>query len=257
MRSLGKNRNKNIRKHKRLPRKAILISIAALAAAIVVICCAVAALWQRDSLKPGKASYFYVNGMKVNWSENMKLVRRDGVTMIEEKGKRSWFQEFPLVLADENTIILQKSCSYNRIADERIFRLDYFTVLGRQEDGITISRGGKKTKASGGFIYDNRDTYIFLEPVTLTWEEESLSIEPMTIIQVSYMDYIEIYGPGIAPRAEMISTDEVVAKFEDGKKVNLSTDRYYMQNGVWRLLFLPLEGLSEMVTGGTVHEEEN
>lgn len=70
------------------------------------------------------------------------------------------------------------------------------------------------------------------------------------------MDYLELYGPGIEPVAEEIGTEEVVAEFEDGRKVNLSTDRYYMRNGVWRLLFLPLEGLSEMGTGGRVDEEE-
>lgn len=247
--------NETMTNHNRLWRRAVLISMTAAAAAVTVICCAAAALRHQDSLKPGKASYFYVNGMRTEWSADMKLMRKDGVTVMDEGRKKYEFQEFPLVLADEDTIILQKSCCYNRIADERIFRLDYFTAVSRDEEGIRISRRDKENRGGGGFIYDNNDTYIFLEPVTLSWEGDSRQIEPMTIIQVSYMDYLELYGPGIEPFAEQVSTDEVVAEFEDGRKVNLSTDRYYMQNGVWRLLFLPLEGLSEMETGGIVDEE--
>ncbi len=248
--------NETMRNDKRLWKKTVFISVMAAVAAATVIGCAVAALRHQESLKPGKASYFYVNGMKTEWSADMKLMRKDGVTVIHEGRRKCEFQEFPLVLEDEDTIILQKSCCYNRIADERIFRLDYFTAVKKDEEGILITRKDKEARSDGGFIYDNNDTYIFLEPVTLTWEDNSRKIEPMTIIQVSYMDYLELYGPGIEPVAEEIGTDEVVAQFEDGRKVNLSTDRYYMRNGVWRLLFLPLEGLSEMETGGRVDEEE-
>lgn len=237
-------------------KKTILISAAAAAATIVVVFCAVAALRHRDSLKPGAVSYFYVNGIKTAWSEHMKLTRKDGVTLINDGGQIADFQDFPLVLEGEDAIILQRSSSYNRIADERIFRLDYFTKIIRGEDGITVSYKNKKVKTDGGFIYDNKDTYIFLEPVVLTWGENSIEVEPMTIIQVTYMDYLEIYGPGVEARAEAVLSDDVTVEFSDGKKANLSTDRYYMQNGVWRLLFLPLEGLREMETGGAFDEEK-
>lgn len=240
----------------RLKKKTIWISTAAVAATVVVIFCAVAALRHRDSFRPGVASHFYVNGIKVEWSKDMKLTRRDGATLINDRGQTADFQGFPLVLEGEDTILLQRSSSYNRISDERIFRLDYFTRINKGEEGITVSCQGREQKVEGGFVYDNKDTYIFLEPVTLTWGENSMEVEPMTILQVTYMDYMEIYGPGVAPRAEAVLTDDVTAEFSEGKKVNLSTDRYYMQNGVWRLLFLPLEGLGELETGGAVDEEE-
>ena len=107
-----------------------------------------------------------------------------------------------------------------------------------------------------GFIFDNEDTYIFLEAAELSYGETRIAIEPLTIVQVSYMEYLQIFGPGVEPRFEEFESDEVTAVFENGKRVNLATDRFYDKNGVCRLLFMPLEALPEMETGEAGHEEK-
>ena len=65
----------------------------------------------------------------------------------------------------------------------------------------------------------------------------------MTVVQVVYRDYIQIYGPGLENETEDLNSDAVTAVFENEKRVNLATDRYYAVNGSWRLLFLPLDVL--------------
>lgn len=223
-----------------------LISLAVAAACIVVIFSAFMALRGRDTMTIDEPVHTYVNGARMEWNDGVMLIHKDDMTTLKASGSKSNWEIYPLISEDDTTITLQKSCSWNRISDEAIYRLDYFTTISKDEQGIVLKRRGKENRDISGFVYDNSNTYIFLEPVTLTWGEEIMDVEPMTIVQVSYRSDIHIFGPGVEPRFENISTDEVMAEFSDGKKVNLAVDRYYMVNGSWRLLFLPLELLPDM-----------
>ena len=236
--------------------KSILISGAAAAAVVIVILCAVAALLGRDRMNLKEPVYTAVNGEKMEWPQGAELIRRKGKTLLKSGRSEQDFQRYPLITEEDGRVILQKSCSLNKTSEQLICRLDYFTAISKDEEGILISRRGSETRNADGFIFDNEDTYIFLEAAQLSWGEECIEIEPLTIVQVTYMEYLQIFGPGIAPRFEELSSDEVTAVFENGKRLNLATDRFYDKNSSCRLLFLPLEALPEIKTGETGHEEE-
>ena len=197
-------------------------------------------------MKIDEPVYTSVNGARMEWNDGVTLVHKDDATTLKGSGAEGNWETYPLISQDDTAVKLQKTCSWNRTSDEAIYRLDYFTVVAKDGQGIVLKRRGKENRDISGFIYDNNNTYMFLEPVTLSWGEKSLELEPMTIVQVSYRTDIHIFGPGVEPVFEDISTDEVTAQFSDGKQVNLATDRLYMVNGSWRLLFLPLELLPEM-----------
>ncbi len=236
--------------------KPFIISAAVVFAAMAVIISAVMALRGRDSLDLEEAVYIYINGDKVDWPEGVRLIHRDDVTMLEDNENRQNLERYPLIRAEDGTIILQRSCSWNRTDDDKMYRMDYFGTVSRDESGILLSRRGKESRDISGFLYDNGDTYIFLEPATLSWGEKAVDIKAMTIVQVVYMDNIQIYGPNMEPYFERLEVDEVTAEFSSGKRLNLATDRYYQPNGSWRLLFLPLEALKELGTGGAGNEKE-
>lgn len=224
-------------------KRSVLIPAIAAAACAVVVFCAVAALKGRDSMELAEPFYTSVNGMRMEW-ESGRLVRDDGVTYIRQGRQRQSFEEYPLIKADESEIILQRSCSLYRTTDDMFYRVDYFTRAERGENGVILRRRGKELEVAEGFLYDNEDTYLFLENAELSYGEESLAIGPMTVVQVSYMGHIQIFGPGLTPQFSYLTNEEpVTAQFEGGKKVNLTTDRFYMQNGTWRLLFFPLDKL--------------
>lgn len=241
--SRGRSRGKS---PKLKNRKSRLISLAAAAAGVLVIISAVAALRGRDTLLIREPVYTSINGIRMDLEEGVKLSHKDDTTTLNISGTKQNMENFPLITADETSIILQKSYSWNRTADEGIYRLDYFTTVSRDGEGILIKRREKESRDISGFLYDNGDTYVFLEPVTLSYNDQTRKLEPMTVVQVSYLGSIQIFGPGTEAVFETVSTEAVTAEFAGGKRVNLATDRYYMINGSWRLLFLPLDVLPEM-----------
>ena len=224
-------------------RRSRIISLAAVGAAAIVIVSAVVALWGRDTYELKEPAYMCVNGSRFDLKGDVRLYHKNDRTTLNAFGEKYEMEDYPLILTDSGAVLLQKSCSWTRAADEMIFRVDYFSEVGKDEEGMYIGRRGKKSRDLSGFLYDNSDTYVFLEPATLSYNDKTVEIEPMTVVQVVYRDYIQIYGPGLENETEDLDSDAVTAVFENEKRVNLATDRYYAVNGSWRLLFLPLDVL--------------
>lgn len=225
--------------------KARVISIAAVAAGVLMIIGAVVALRGRDSCQVEEAAGLSVNGVAFQWPDGLRLLHRDGHTWLrEENGERN-LETFPLVLEESGGLLLQKSMIWTQTAEDKVLRLDYFSRVEKEEGGVTLSRGQARAEHADGFLYDGEDTYIFLESAKLTWNgEQERTVEPLTVVQVGYRNYIHIYGPGMEPIFEELATEEVTAEFTGQKRMNLATDRYFMPNGAWRLLFMPMDRLN-------------
>lgn len=245
MKEQGRGRSRG-RGAKRKNRKPWLISLAAAAAAVLVIVSAVAALRGRDTLTIKEPAYLCINGIRTELEAGATLYHKGDGTTIRFGGKRRTLETAPVITADESSVFMQRSCSWNRVDDDCIYRLDYFSQIGRDEEGVFIRRRNKETRDISGFLYDNSDTYVFLEPVTLSYNDKSVALAPLTIVQVAYMEQIQIFGPGVETVFEPVTSEAVTAEFSNKKRVNLATDRCYAVNGAWRLLFLPLEALPEI-----------
>lgn len=244
------------REIKNLNPKAIFISAAVLAGAVIVIISAVAALRGRDSLRIKQGVYTCINGVELHLGENLKLTRKDGNTYLGSGTKKENLQSFPLITEEDGSIILQKSCSWTTTSDDRFYRVDYFTTVSKEDDSIVMRRRGKEVREPSGFLYDNDDTYIFLEGAVMQLGDRQIYIAPMTVVQVDYLSHIQMFGPDVEPFFEYLDQNNLVAEFGNGKKVDLAIDRYYMENGSWRLMFMPLDILKEMTTGETGDEEK-
>lgn len=235
-------------------KKALLIPAALIIAAAIVILCAFLALRARDSLQIEGPVRTCMGGETIVWKNGVRLVRRDDETILEADGESQRLESYPLMKKD-GTIVLQRTCSWNRTDGNGIYRADYFTELRAEGDKIVMEKRGKRAEAADGFLYDNRDTYIFLEPATLYIggeDGEKLELSPLTVVQVSSnFYYLQIFGPDReAVFRDDLATDEIVAVFGNKKRINLAIDHYYMENGAWRLLFITLDALKGIETGG-------
>lgn len=222
--------------------KTLLVSAIAVAAGLAVVAGALVALRGRDSCRAEGAVSVSVNGMVFRWPEGLLLLHNDGGTYLKDREGKRRLDSYPLILEDSGELLLQRSMIWTQTGEDRIKRLDYFGRVGLEEDGAVLSRGQAEARGADGFLYDGEDTYIFLEPVELSWNgERSMTLEPLTVVQVGYRQYIHIYGPGMEPIFEELTQEEVLVRFAGGKRANLATDLYFMPNGTWRLLFMSME----------------
>lgn len=222
----------------------IFVSIGVILAAVLVLVLSFAVLKGRQKLTVKEPVYIVINGEKSPFKSGVKLENKDGSTILRD-GKNAYaVDEFPILYENRDAVLFQTNGSWNRVDTDEIFRFDCFTEVEKKEDGLYIQKGNKKAIADSGFLYDNRDTYLLLEPATLSLNGEEIELQEMTVIHCKYLEYISIYGPDMKPTFEELTKDQVLLTFSNGKSVNVSSDRYYQANGTWRLLFLPLDVLN-------------
>jgi len=233
---------KRARKKSRRPHLSWKLSIAAVLAAAVVIVSAVTALRGRDRLAVEESVYTCMGGQTFTWPDGVELLHGDGRTVLRCDDRKEQIDNYPLV-AEDGSLIIQRDMSLTRTDNSHFYRVDYFTRVCPGENGAILKKGGREVTVSSGFLYDNEDTYIFLEPATLTFDDRTVELGAFTVVQVRYRQAIQIYGPGAETVFVYLDGEEVRAVFENGKKVDLATDTFFEKNGEWRLLFMPLEAL--------------
>ena len=231
-----------------------------LPAALIVLCCALFALRERDSLTIAEPVKTCVGGDTLRFEEGVHLIRKNGKTTMKEGETLLNSESYPL-LTNDGRIILQKSFAWNKTEDNGAYRVDYFTELSYENGKVRMERRGKSADTSNGFLYDNQDTYIFLEKATLYIGGKNgrkINLTPMSIVQCSAnFDRLQIFGPGKNTFYENnLETDEVVAVFAGKRRVNVALDHYYMENGIWRLLFRAIEELKGMEQEDNGSEEK-
>lgn len=220
------------------------VAVAVPAAALVIIIGAVAALRGRDSFQVEEPASISVNGVTFRWPAGVRLLHRGDHTYLKGSEGEQDMEDFPLVLEESGSLRLQKSMIWTQTREDKIRRLDYFSGISFGEEGTVLSGRQSRVEGADGFLYDGEDTYVFLEPVELVWNrDQRMELEPLTVVQVGYRQYVHIYGPGMEPVFEDLTEEEVSACFGGGNRVNLATDLYYMPNGTWRLLLMSMEVL--------------
>lgn len=224
--------------------RSILMSLIVVLSAVLVILLAYVALGKRDTLIIKDPVYIVVNGTKIYYENGVELKHNDEGTILNYDGHKANVEDKVLMDEEKGYIILQRSGTVNRTDTDGIYRADYYTCVAKDENGdVCLKRRNKKSTDVSGVVYDNKDTYIFLEEATLKYADKTVEIKPMTVVEVSYLSHIQIYSLGNEPEFEYLESEIVMATFADGKRVNLATDRFYQKDGTWRLMHLPLDVL--------------
>ena len=126
----------------------------------------------------------------------------------------------------ENKVLLPQTDCLQFAAEDKIYRLEYFSTVELVEGGgYRIKDGSTSVVVPGGIIYDGKDTYLFLEPVELTVDEETIKLPALSMIHATYGNAIEIY-----------TDSDVKVSFSDGRTLMPLTDRVLLENQGWQLM---------------------
>lgn len=197
----------------------------------------------RKNWNPGVETYRYVMGVKVEYSENMKLVHTEAGTMIEDKDS-AYSDGTPIVNEEEGTLILPVSMGLMRpFNEDSLKRVNYFATLKKSGDVIEINQNDFITEVNEGFLYDGNGTYIFLEDMTLTIGNSTYYAHAMTYARVFYKDTIEIYNMTTGDYQYVdITNAETTALSANGYSINLGTGVMTIGN-TNRILFSDIEAM--------------
>lgn len=138
------------------------------------------------------------------------------------------------------SVVLSRSMIYTNYRTEVISRVNHFGRLSYEGQIGKISTDGKKRKeVNGGYLFDGKDIYLFLEPMTLSWGEESMELSPLSFVSVSNKQGFYYYDCEKQESGYISSGEAVVtaADSQESYELNMSNDIAALPDG--KTLLLP------------------
>ena len=192
--------------------------------------------------------YTYIGEVKTTYAAGTKFQHTDEGTFLKNAKGQS-ISSRPLYNGSDDKIILPVPYAWITMAPggASMCRLESFSTVEASNSSIQLKDENQSRDGVSGFLFDGEGTYIFLEPVTLDWEAESCEAPSMSFVTVQYGGSmnLHIYGKD---SASLIPIDgkEVKASFQNGGSISLGTNKLWLPNGTWMLLFTEPELLPRM-----------
>jgi hypothetical protein len=245
-RAAGKARLTPRARRARLRNRIIIISAVALAAVAAVLL----ALYMRvlQTYEFSGESYHYDVGTRFSHARGTKIDRVGGEVTLDDGKDVFRIDSIPVFFEGEDKLIVPENMSLIVPEDVKAGKLVFFSTVEERADGVwELETDGRRAETGGGFLYDGRDLYVFLEEVEISWgdgADEKIKLAPMSYMVVLYNLRVEIYPRG-AEDGMLIDTGtaRVMAYFR-GYSVDLSKDILYRE-GQEMLLFTNPSALKE------------
>lgn len=217
-------------------RAATAAVVIALAAAVIA---AASYIMNKDSLTVREDLFVSMMGDQVTFKGKSRLTYdKDSGSVIISGGRDLILQGVPVYYEKEPALLLSRQMIYTDYTAGIIRRVNYFTEV-RKDQEISISTDGKKQKkVDGGYLYDGRDVYLFLEPVKVTWGDRQLELEPLSFLAVFNKQGFYYYSYGDQGAEYVESGKEIVRAASDSGEyvLNMSNDIVDLTSGKSLLL---------------------
>lgn len=215
-------------------------------AVILTVILFIVVIWntsKNKTMKPGGETFRYMMGVKLEYSEDMQLVRDDTGTVIEDADKVA-SDGAPLIYKTESKLILPVSMGYMRPFNENsLKRVNYFATLTKKGNIIEINNNGNIVESDEGFMYDGSGTYLFIEDVVVTIGDVSYNLNSLSYVKEVYGQSVEIYdmAADFYKYINLTDTDAIVTSSK-GYSVNLGTGVMTIGD-TQRILFSDIEAM--------------
>lgn len=200
-------------------------------------------VWLKGRYHAGEALYTVSMGLRECWEDGKFSLDEDGNSVFSSGDYTIQAEGQPYYYEDQDQMLLNTPYIWYPVNDTYARALERYSILKLSSDGVTaVLPNGTEQKISG-YLYDNRDTYIFLETVYVTCGEETLRLPPLSFVKTYQGGKADIYPYGREEGYFLSYEDSLDAEFENGAGVCMSGDIMYYANGMSRLIQDSVEDL--------------
>ena len=184
-----------------------------------------------DDYKMSDDAYFHVNGVEYSIDKNEVVEVIDDTTLkISDFELGANTYSFPIYYRNGNKILLTSKMLYHEPSYQttiKKYKLKQLTEITYNASSLNVSfsRDNNSSNEYNGFLYDGKNTYIFLEKMSLTYNDKEIAIAPLSCAIVEYNSLIQIYDVGNAEYYfEELNTAAIATAQNGLYSINLSTD---------------------------------
>ena len=203
---------------------------------------------EADAYRAQGTLYTYIGEVKTDYPSGTKFQHTDEGTFLKKAGGQS-IGSRPLYMGSDDKMLLPVPYAWvtMTVGNATMCRLESFSTVENGTTSIQLKDEGCVREGASGVLFDGEGTYIFLEPATLDWEDSFCEVPAMSFVTVQYGSSMNLHLYK-NDSADVISIDgkEVKASFQNGGAINLGTNKLWLPNGTWLLLFTKPELLPRM-----------
>lgn len=198
----------------------------------------------QDSCKKPEDAYVVTMGYRENMEGKGKLtVESDDQVVMKSGDQEMNVTSVPVYSASEPEVLLPWTGMWYDTDSETFGKTARYAEAELKDGVCTVTQRHGAQVTVGGFLYDNADTYLTLEPVSLEYNGTRMDLPALSYVKVQEQGAIDIYPYGGEGIYDGLTTDAVM-KFAGGGSINLGMDIMYYANGSFRLLYTGLDAIS-------------
>lgn len=176
---------------------------------------------------PDAHLFSLVGGSITKYSGPVTLTHRsDNTSQIAAASSSFILDSSPLYFQSQKKLLLPQSMAvvlYNQ--SKKLFKLNFFSSIAQVDNRLLIEDRSFSTHRSNFFLFDGNDTYVFFEPTTISFGNQSLTLPPFSFITSIYNNKLSVFNFETALYNEFpIKGLQVFAHLEHSNSIDLNTD---------------------------------
>lgn len=201
-----------------------IIMVLVLIAIIAVVCVYIMKL-NTDDIE-NYHFYQYFGGRKIEYQGALQITKKNDITELKLNDANIQLDSTPIYYKDiENKAIFPENMALVMPnANGQMYKINRFTNIYLKDNSIYAEYRNNTKELADAFIYDGADLYFFIENATLTIDEQTYEITPLSYVISTYQDSVEIYHKQTDTYEIIPTTSTNVTVSTNDYTVNLSLD---------------------------------
>ena len=239
-----KKKKREKEKKKRTLKANLIRFILILALIVVILTVARYILNLNTEIIEMKNFYQWIGHGKVEYSGVISFSEVDGTSQARTDNKNYELDFTPVYYNEEPKILLSYDMAVvSPLEDGKINKLTRFSVLENKENVIYLQNKRDDKKMQDIFLFNGKDLYVFLEETTVIVDGKEYVLSPMSYVNVTYRQVVEIYDKKEDKGSVIITKDPNVTAKANNYTIDMSIDAM-MVGSKEQLLMKSLENLS-------------
>ena len=201
-----------------------------------------------DTLYITQELYQNTSEGRVTFSGVNKIAKSSRGCVLENNDRLYELKSVPLYYKNENSILVPNIVTIVQPDLYLTNRLENMTRIYEKDGQYHVNNNGDEVRVSDFFLFDGRDTYVFFEPITINWQNNSIELSPFSYVTVKYNHSIQVYDRSTMNLSNIdTGICNVTAKMRCNARINLSTDILQRQDGQEQMLFIQPNLLEDLI----------
>lgn len=205
-------------------KRKIPLSLILVAAGVLIVVAAVLLVVFLNTKRIEGGVYYYDTGIRYE-QQGGSVIRNedeDGVYLENSGDEKLALTSSPLYYEDEQKIFIPCDSTITLPSKRKVARITKFTELENRQGTVFATIGRDEYEIDEGFLYDGKNTYVFLDNMTVSWNGQVVQMPSLSYAIVIYNQRIELYPYGGEPMVEQTGRSDVTASADKGYTIDLS-----------------------------------